>query len=159
MAKIGHFDAETVDTNIGFEVLPPGIYTMVITNSDVKEVKNKPGSSYVWLEHTICDGPYNGRKVFNNLNLWNDNPKAVRIAESFMGQLCKACGIKQLTDTEQLHGILFKAKLDVDAKDQTRDPQNRIKEYIYDKGTGGNAAASAPVAGGVAGGSVPWANG
>lgn len=157
MANIGHFNAAEVDTELGYEPVPPGVYTMMITASDRKTVRDKPGNSYLFLEHTIIEGPFNGRKVFNNMSLWSDNPKAVRVANAYLGQLCLATGVIQLTDSEQLHNIPFMAEVSVDAKDP-KYVQNRIAKYVYDKKKPGettSAASPSPVAGG----GVPWANG
>lgn len=175
MANIGFFDAETVDTNVkngDFEAIPPGRYPMMISNSDVREVKGEPHKKYIWLEHTVLEGEYKDRKLFNNLHLWNPSDKAVKMAEGFFGQLCKACGKNKIGDTAELHSIPFWAEVGVDTKNVQpgKDPQNKIVEYFFgNEGAApttqpNQAAYQAPAQQGFAGvqgkaGGAPWRNG
>lgn len=131
MANIGHFDADTVDTNITTDPVPPGKYLLAITASDVKQVKGK-ADKYIHLEHTVLDGQYSGRKVFNNLNMWNSNPQATKIAEAHFACLCKAVGKRQVRDTAELHSIPFYAEIEVEAGKDGNRPQNRIKKYLFE---------------------------
>lgn len=155
MAQIGHFDADNVDTNVGFDPVPPGIYDLMISNSDVKATKDGKGK-YIWLEHTILSGPFKDRKIFNNLNMWNANPQAVKIAEAHFGCLCKAVGKRQVTDTVELHNTPFQAEVDVEKQDG-RSPQNRIKKYLFEDEKQQRQAAVA--SGPVDASTVPWAQG
>ena len=127
MANIGHFTTEGKTTESSFDPVPPGDYNLQITNSDVKPTKDGKGK-YIWLEETILDGPYAGRKVFDQLNLWNANPTASKIAEVAFTRLCKACGKVQIQDTAELHGIPFVATVGVDAN-PGYNPKNTVKKY------------------------------
>ena len=160
MANLGHFDADNVDTNVGFDPVPPGDYTMIVSNSDVVDVKDKPGQKYLKLEHTIVEGEFKDRKVWSNLNLWNANAQAVKIAEGFFGQLCKAVGKRQIQDSAEVHGIPFLAKVGVE-KQEGRNPQNKILKYYYEdeKGKAAPASNGGTSAQPVSAGGVPWANG
>lgn len=152
MAQLGSFDAEAVNPDAGYTPVPPNVYTMIVTHTEIKASKNKPTNRYLSVEHTITEGDFKNRKITNLLNLWNDNPDAVRISEAMLSQLCRAVGKMKIEDTVELHGIPFQAKVSVDAKGDK--PQNRIDEYLYE----GRAATvtAAPKAAGQAT-AAPWA--
>lgn len=157
MAQIGNFDSDAVDPNVGFDPLPPGDYIMKITSSDLRVTKGNAANKYVWLEHTIIDGPFKNRKLYNNLNLWNTNVQAVKIAEGMLAQLCKAVGKKTISDTVELHGLMFTARVGLDTKGD-RGPQNRIDKYLYEQTPEATVAATAQGAATQAGSSAaPWA--
>lgn len=154
MAQIGNFDTNEVTATTGYEAIPPGVYIMKITDSDIKDTKANPKNKYLWLEHTIIDGPYKNRKIYNNLNKWNTNPAAVNMADAMLKQLCLACGKTTISDSVELHGIMFSARVGIDTKGD-RGPQNRIDAYLSDAApeAKGTVAAATPSAGG---NSAPW---
>jgi len=157
MAGIGHFNADEVDTTSDFDPVPPGTYVMQIVNSDVKPTKDGKGK-YIWLEHEILEGPYKGRKVWNNLNLWNANPQAVKIAEKQFAKLCKACAKHAVEDTAELHGYPFRAIVEQETND--RGTQNRLKDYLFeDTATATKQATSTAAVQAATSGEVPWGRG
>lgn len=113
--------------------LPPGSYEVIIAQSDIKATKAGTGE-YIELEMQIVDGEYQGRRIWERLNVNNPNKTAEDIAKAALGALCMAVGVDDLTDTEQLHDIPFIIGVEVDRKDPTR---NRVMSY-------GQAAAPAP---------------
>jgi len=60
---------------------------------------------YLYLELDILDGQFAGRKLFDRLNLVNDNPDTVDIAKRALSSICRATGQMQVKDSEQLHLI------------------------------------------------------
>ena len=74
-----NFNASDVEPNLGFEAIPAGKYTAVITDSEMRETKTGNGQ-YLWLEFEIIGGDHKGRKLWSRLNLVNPNPDAVRMA-------------------------------------------------------------------------------
>ena len=60
---------------------------------------------YLWLELDILDGALAGRKLFDRLNLVNNNPQTVEIAQRTLSAICHACGRMQVKDSEELHLI------------------------------------------------------
>lgn len=96
------FDATSVEPNQPFEVIPAGKYQAQIVASDLKPTSNGAGQ-YIWLELDILDGEYQGRKIWDRLNVINPNPQAVEIAQRALSALCHACGVMAFTDTEELH--------------------------------------------------------
>jgi hypothetical protein len=53
----------------------------------------------------ILDGPYKGRKIFDQLNLVNPNPTTVEIAQRTLSAICHATGRMHVSDSEELHLI------------------------------------------------------
>ena len=103
MAQLGTtFDANTVAPQTPFETIPPGKYTVQITQSEMKATKSGDGQ-YLWLELEILDGEYHGRKLFDRLNIVNPNPQAVEIAQRALSAICHATGQLSVSDSEQLH--------------------------------------------------------
>lgn len=147
-----------------FDVLPAGIYVAEITRSENKETNDKQGS-YLSLGFQLTDHPLNqkdgknfkGRYVFTNLNLQNKNEKTVKIAESQLKKIMIACGVKNVRDSQQLHGKPMKIKVKVRKSDEYGD-SNDIKGFMpLDGGglpVGGGGGSSASAGGG--GGGAPW---
>jgi len=107
MAKFGTpFDATTVEPAEPLEVLPPGNYLAQIVNSEMRVTKNGLGE-YLWLEMDVLEGPYQGRKLFDRLNLINENTQTVEIARSALSAICHATGRMKVQDSEQLHLVPF----------------------------------------------------
>jgi len=105
MASFGHtFDASLVEPTPTYEVLPPGKYLAQIVASEMRVTKDGHGQ-YLYLEIDILEGPYAGRKLFDRLNLVNDHPDAVQIAQRTLSSICRAVGKMQVSNSEQLHLI------------------------------------------------------
>lgn len=105
MASLGHtFDASTVQPNSVYEVLPPGRYLSQIVQSEMRPTKDGMGQ-YLYLEVDILEGQYQGRKLFDRLNLVNQNAETVQIAQRTLSSICRAVGKMQVSNSEQLHLI------------------------------------------------------
>lgn len=138
MAKLDQaFNSADVPEREDFTPVPPGQYTGMITNSELKDTKK--GGQYISLEIDIMDGDYAGRKLFEKLNIKNDNPKAVDIAFRTLGEIVKAVGKTTIKDTEELHNKRFtmdvrvdppKPYTDNDGNQQPGKPQNSIKKFL-----------------------------
>jgi hypothetical protein len=159
MAQLGGtFDATQVAPNQPFEVLPPGKYKVQVVASEMKETKDGAGQ-YLWLELEILDGEFQGRKVWDRLNLVNSNQQAVEIAQRSLSALCHACGKLQVSDSEELHFIPVVATVKVRPPKGDYAASNEIRGYE----AAGNvtpmarpAAASAPAAAPATNAAAPW---
>jgi hypothetical protein len=105
--------------------LPDGEYEMMITKSDVKPTKAGTGH-YLELEMQVVGGEHSGRRHWERLNVDNPNKQAEDIAKAALAALCMAVDVPDLTDTTQLHDIIFTAKVEIDRKEPDR---NRITGY------------------------------
>lgn len=118
-----------------FDPIPAGAYPAIIVNSEMKD--SSTGGKYLELEINISGDNYNGRKLFERLNLENQNPTAVQIAFQTLGKICTAIGIDQVGDSVQLHNIPFIIDIDIekgkpyikDGVEKEGNDQNRIKKY------------------------------
>lgn len=139
------FDAKTVQPREAFEPLPAGWYNAKIIESEAKPTKDNNGG-YLQLTLEILDGEHKGRKVFDRLNLWNQNTQAVEIAHRQLSAYCHATGVFIVQDSNQLHGIPLKVKLS-QRQDPGYDMTNDIKavKHIQDATPATSAQpASAP---------------
>ena len=167
MAQIG-FDATTVDPSTPRELLPPGKYVAHIVASEMKDTST--GGQYLKLEHEVIDGPHRGRKVWNNLNLVNNNQTTVEIAQRQLSAICHAIGVLKVSDSDQLHfkPLLITVKVRPAGKDKNgidRDAQNEVGGYEPTSGGTGvvghasavqsTASARAPAAASAVG-VPPW---
>ena len=84
-----------------------------------------------------------GKKVFTNINIVNDNPTAVEIGEKELATLSRACGVSNLDDTEELHGIEIMVKIAIQPASSQYAASNVIKGYSPVEGLANpNAAKS-----------------
>ena len=126
MAQL-NFDSTGIDTTNTFDAIPAGDYEAMVTASEMKSTKMGDGQ-YLELSLEVQSGQYQGRKLWDRLNLQNRNPKAVEIAQKQLAQLCHATGILQVADSQQLHNRPIVVKLSCKA-DAERGLVNEIKGY------------------------------
>lgn len=108
--------------------VPAGEYTALILESEKKD--NRAGTgAYIRLVMEITEGQYKGRKLFETMNLWHENPMTVRIAMAEMKSLCNACGGIRPQQTEELHSIPFLVKVGQRKREDTGEMQNSIKAF------------------------------
>jgi len=126
MAQL-NFDSTGIDTTNQFDAIPAGDYEGMVTASEMKPTKDGQGH-YLELTIEIQSGQYQGRRLWDRLNLANRNAKAVEIAQKQLAQLCHATGILQVANSEQLHHRPGVSK--VSAKnDEQRGMVNEVKGY------------------------------
>jgi hypothetical protein len=164
MANLGGtFDANSVEPNAPFEVIPAGDYRVQITGSEMQENSQKTGS-YLKLELEIIDGDQAGRKLFDRLNLDNPNPQAVEIAQRTLSAICHAVGVLTVSDSEDLHLRPMLAKVNVEpgrnVNGKEYGPSNQIKGYKPDgqpsQASRPSPAANKPAPKPAASGGAPW---
>jgi hypothetical protein len=122
------FDASKVEPSAAFDPLPAGWYNVHITESEIKPTKSGNGG-YVRLVLSVLDGDFEGRQLFDNLNLWNENKQAVDIAFSTLSAICRAVGVTVVKDTQQLHGLPMQVKVAIEPPKDGYAAQNRVKGY------------------------------
>ena len=129
----GTFDANNVAPAAPIEILPPGDYPVQIVQSEMRDTKSGDGQM-LWLEMEIIDGPARGRKLWDRLNLVNQNAQAVEIAQRTLSAICHAIGKLQVSDSVELHLKPMLAKVAVrpagpDKSGIQRKAQNEVKGY------------------------------
>lgn len=135
MANLGTtFDATNVEPSKPIEVLPPGKYVVQIVASEMRATKDGQGQ-YLWLELDVLDGEYRGRKLFDRLNLVNNNPTTVEIAQRALSAICHATGKMQVQDSEELHLVPLLADVKVQpSKTEGYGPSNSLRYQPLDQG-------------------------
>lgn len=139
------FNASEHEGMKDFSAIPLGDYPAEIVNSEVKDSKNKPQNKYWKLEFQITEGDYKGRKLWKNLNLINDNPQAVEIAQRELTSICEACGLVVIGSTEELHKIPMIISVKVTPATAQYAEGNDITKYSIDERFA-KPAPSAPAA-------------
>ena len=147
MAFIGDFDANTVEP-VDFSPLPSGEYTVLISNSEMRSTKSGDGQ-YLALTFQVLEGPKQGRMLWHNLNLINNNPKAVEIAQRELSAICHAVNVMRIKDSTQLHDLPMKITVEFipakpDGKGGEWPEKNRIKKWTAINGASQAAPSAAP---------------
>ncbi|KAB7788012.1 DUF669 domain-containing protein [Methylorubrum populi] len=166
MADLGmHFNPSDVpeDEKGSFDPMPAGDYNAQIVESEIKQTKS--GGDMLRLTLEIIDGPFANRKVWDNLNIRNNNATAQQIAQRALADICSATGTGALTDSEDLHFKPLVVSLKIEPARDGYDARNAVKRYKGRSGQPpGNKAPSqaqrpqqaAQPARGSGGGSKPW---
>lgn len=134
MAKLGtSFDATGVEPLTPLEVLPAGRYAAQIVASEMRVTRNGDGQ-FLWLMLDILEGPYQGRKLFDQLNLVNQNPTTVEMAQRTLSSICHATGQLQVTDSDQLHLVPMTVSVTVEPPKNGYGEKNRLRYLVPDAG-------------------------
>ena len=138
------FDATGIEPAAGYDVLPAGKYVAQIIESEMRVTSNGMGQ-FLWLMLDILEGPYKGRKVFDQLNLVNQNPTTVEIAQRALSAICHATGKLQVADSEELHLIPMTIQVTVKPPKNGYGERNAIR-YLLPKDGVPSAAPAKPQA-------------
>jgi len=122
------FDANQVDPNVVYEPLPAGWYKAVITTSEEKTTKAQTGS-YLQLSLEVIDGPMQGRKLTDRLNLNNPNATASEIAYRTLSAICHAVGVMTPRSSQDLHDKPLMVKVKVKPADGQYSASNEVAGY------------------------------
>ena len=122
--------------DVSFAPIPAGNYEAQIVDSDIRVTSAGTGE-YIALTWEVLTEEYAGRRIFSNLNHINPNEKAVAIAKSQLKQICKAVGLQDFQDTQELHGVPVRIAVKVRPPKDGYDAQNVInKVYPLDEESG-----------------------
>lgn len=128
MADLSGFDANQVEPNTGFDVIPAGDYDAVIVDSKKKPTKDGNGE-YLELKLQICQkGDFQNRNLWDRLNLKNQSVKAVDIAKSTLSSICRAVNVLTPSDSAELHNKPMRVTVAV-KKDNSGNDRNEVKSY------------------------------
>lgn len=175
MAFLGEeYSTETLPQGGGsFDPLPPGWYSAVVAGAELKSTKAGTGQ-YIAIQYSITGPAHEGRVVFGNLNIRNQNPVAEKIGLEQFNALMQAIGVPRVRDTDQLIGGHCQIKLSIkEDKTGQYEPSNEVKKIKAISGSAKPApvpaassrppafnkpqAAAAPSKPAAAGGPPSWA--
>lgn len=135
---------EVPEDDRSFDPLPAGEYQMQVIESEIKPTKSGGGEQLI-LTLEVINGPYSKRRVWDRLNIRNQNADAQRIAQRSLADLCLAVGITSLRNTDDLHFKPFIGRVTIKAdKSGQYGPQNAVR---YKPRGGHPPASKAPVQG------------
>lgn len=136
MAALGQrFDATAHDTTQSdYAELPNGIYKIEIEASEVKPTSAGDGTILKVTNVVIEPEDYKGRKLFNNYNLENKSTIAQEIGQKQFASLCRAIGVQEVEDSEELHfkPYFVKVGLGKASKDGQYAARAEIKKYYFE---------------------------
>lgn len=128
------FNASEVEPNVGFEVVPAGKYTASIETIEQRDNKKNDGK-HLAVMLNIESGKYEGRKLFDKVNLWNESEDAVKFAQGALSAICHATGVINMEDTDELIGIPLQADVRV-TEQKVYGKKNTINAYHAVAGDG-----------------------
>lgn len=146
------FNANTVAPSMPLEAVPEGWYPVLLIEEEQLAVTGKPQSWRLALKLQIIDGAFKGRTLLHNLNLGNDNPKAVEIAQKELSAICHCTGVFVLSaatgGTAALKGKPFQVRAVVSgAYNEIKGFKDAQGNDPGKSGAGQAAHAPAPAAG------------
>lgn len=148
--RLEQYDVDAAP-NAGFEPLPAGDYTGKIIDAEIVNIsKNNDYGRCLKLTWEIQDDDYNGRLLFDRINLWpegmNNLNKVIQIANSRFAAIREALGVGAVVETDEL--LQIPCRLSVNIKN---DPQygasNHIKNYYALNAVDNTPTQHAPAAG------------
>ncbi len=92
-----------------FEPLPPGIYTVIVSDDAAKT--SKYGDTYISMEYTVIDGEFNNRRIWENMNIGHNKSDVAGRALADLKALACAVGIPDAETTGELKDIPFQLKV------------------------------------------------
>lgn len=120
------------DMDDGFTVVDPGIYTVVIIESDLKDTQK--GGKMLVLKYQIMDGQYIGSVLTDRINIVNSSDTAQKIGRSQLKSVCDAIGHKGLLENSaQLHGKPYSVKVAVVEFESNKEPGKMLKSNHIEK--------------------------
>ncbi len=125
MAQLG-FIAGDYDPADDFEPVPPGDYEVMITEGDVTFTAK--GGQLAKFTYTIMDGPYQGRRIWSQHNVFNESSKAEEIGRKEISRIAHAVGNPKISDTDDLIQKALLVTVDIEQQAGYRD-RNFIKTW------------------------------
>lgn len=144
MASLGSAAGSAlVEGSPDFTPIPAGVYDMEVVDSAVVPTKAGTGTM-LKLQLKVCGGRYDNRRVFDQINIENQNAQAQEIGQRQLSDLCRACGLAAVpAESDEFHGIPIRARVKI-KDDANYGPRNEIARYVDPADAGGAPAPAAP---------------
>lgn len=125
-----NFDANNVAPNTAPEPVETGSYLVCIVGAEEKPTKANDGSSFLELVLEVKQGPMQGKRVIDRLNLNNKNPQTQEIAYGQLSAIAHVIGRKQLQHSQQLLGGMMTVYVVKEPRnDRPGEYSNTVKGY------------------------------
>lgn len=123
-----NFDATTVDPDAGFDPIPAGDYLAMIEDSEIKPTRANTGM-YLQLVWQVVEGDHKGRKVWDRINIQNQNQTAEEIGQKQLSAICHAVGVLRVADSAELHDKPCIIKVVMKPAEGQYTASNEVKGY------------------------------
>ena len=110
-----------------FEPLPDGWYKAAVMDEELRT--SAAGNEMLYMNFEITEPEHEGRRVWNNFNLWHPKPDVVEIAQRQFSDLARACGLSNCRDSEELIGLHLDVQLKIEPGNGQYGPKNKIVAY------------------------------
>ena len=127
MVQLSNFDASTIDPQQEFKPIPTGDYLAFLESSEKKT--SSTGNDYLSLVFQLADGEFKGRKIFGNMNLWHPTESVSARSQAELSALCRAVGVLQPGDTQELANIPFTLKIGIEKRSDNGGFKNKPLAY------------------------------
>lgn len=98
-----------------FTCVPPGKYTVVIVDDDLKTTKAGTGKILELTLQIMDRGEWYGTELIDRINIINPNPKAQQIGQGTLKRLCTLTGCPfPPDDTRKMYGKNIRASVKVE---------------------------------------------
>ena len=104
--------ADNNETQTDNTPVPAGEYLSHIIKTEIKETKAGTGHR-LNLTFKILDGDHEGRVFWQGLNISNPSAVAQEISRKELNSICKACGLEDVEDSDELLQIPLIVRLKV----------------------------------------------
>lgn len=123
-------------------------HLVVITESEVVPVANKPNAAYIKFDVRIIEGEHTGAEGIYRVNYFSDSEVAANIAKGQLSALGHVCHVQQLANTAQLHNVPFRVVVKLQkGVEGTEKGYTEISHVLNADGSkAGSAPGSAPAA-------------
>ena len=137
------FDSSSVTFGGGFDPIPAGNYVAHIISAEKKKAKANPDNEYLALTWEVIEGDFAHCRIWQNLNIINQNIDAERIAKSQLKQITDAVGLQDIyeLDTDDIEFKTLNIGVVIRTDDPTYGPKNEVKRVSRIDGA---ATAKAP---------------
>ncbi len=132
------FDPFSVKPQDDITFVKPGKYSVLIEKAEVKITSKQTGHLISLRLQVLDEGPFKGRKIFDNINIQNPSIQCVEIGMRSLSALAQALGIIKVEDTSQLLNQVVVAHVKV------KDEQNSVRTYSAAEGAAAPVPAAAP---------------
>lgn len=132
MVSLNDVDLSKVEPKKTFAPIPVGDYLATIAETKREAMQSGNGDklslTFVILEAPNGNGEFVGRRLWESLNLWHNNPESSKIAWSEMAAISQACGKATLQDSSELHDTPLIIRVGIKL-DMNGEQKNVIRDF------------------------------
>jgi hypothetical protein len=138
-----------------YDLIPEGWYNATITKAELNNTKAGTGQK-IDMRYDITGPTQQGRVVFGTVNVRNQSQKAEEIGRQQLGEIMRAIGVANITDSDELIGGSICIRVKIKPAENGYDARNEVSGFKSGSGVLPQVAAtSAPEPTAQPGGSKP----